>query len=471
MSHRGPCGRGNPRWSVPSHADPPVPAWAGFPVSSAGEMCFSAWVGVGPPLIVLEPAVPPTAEIPPPLPVPSVSSSAVLFTIVRLLSVAVPPVTAIPPPFPSARLPLMVTFASVAVPDSTWMAPPFSSDSFDISVTPRNVRPAWLSIPPPSPVSLPFRMVRSEAVREFPAPVRTSKTLWRSPPSMTTAPVGSRLTGLLMSRSPSSVSSGVPSSGMASWYVPAGMAIVSGPAVAPVHPPKAASVFAATMASRSEQPAPLPLSSACVVTLIVPASAIGAGPATVTAAANVAAGLAELHGPALGPTARGPGHVQGGRDGVGAWDDELVRQGRLVAVDQLLELFHHFGSDQRDPGTKLGPPLRIRGQVGPHHEEGPLDLEEDVGHGLVDAAVRLCRRIGLRDPAAVEEPGGPIVPGPRVDLAHPDRIAPAARAQPWPEGAPPWAGVPHVAIEPQAPRDPPVERVEHVGIVEPVAVC
>src|SRR5512140_1911352 len=52
-------------------------------------------------------------------------------------------------------------------------------------------------------------------------------------------------------------------------YVPAGMEMLKGePNPEPVHPPKLLLVFAERMASRREQPAPVPFSSAVVVTLM-----------------------------------------------------------------------------------------------------------------------------------------------------------------------------------------------------------
>src|SRR5262245_33802477 len=56
--------------------------------------------------------------------------------------------------------------------------------------------------------------------------------------------------------------------------------MVKGPPAAPVQPPKLALVLAVVSASRSEQPAPVPFSSAVVVTAIVLAAwAAGAGSA------------------------------------------------------------------------------------------------------------------------------------------------------------------------------------------------
>ena len=43
-------GRASPRWSVASHASPPLPGDAGLPASRAGLTTGRAWVRVEPPL-------------------------------------------------------------------------------------------------------------------------------------------------------------------------------------------------------------------------------------------------------------------------------------------------------------------------------------------------------------------------------------------------------------------------------------
>src|SRR5262249_7835699 len=50
MSHRPPCGRGTPRWSVVAQAPSALPGGAGLPALIAGLPARSAWFGVGPPL-------------------------------------------------------------------------------------------------------------------------------------------------------------------------------------------------------------------------------------------------------------------------------------------------------------------------------------------------------------------------------------------------------------------------------------
>ena len=80
------------------------------------------------------------------------------------------------------------------------------------------------------------------------------------------APAPWRVRSLVMSRSPCALASSVPA--MVSVYVPAGRTMRSVPLPAG-QPPKAVSVLAASIASRSAQPPPVPNSSAVVVTPMV----------------------------------------------------------------------------------------------------------------------------------------------------------------------------------------------------------
>ena len=89
--------------------------------------------------------------------------------------------------------------------------------------------------------------------------------------------------------------------------------------------------------------------------------------------------------------------------------------------------------DERDTSVELRALRRVGGEVGSHHEELPLQdqdvlahvrvLAERSGepegrHGFVGGAVRVRGQVAFGDPAPEQEPGGPVVPGLRVDARH-----------------------------------------------------
>jgi hypothetical protein len=120
--------------------------------------------------------------------------------------------------------------------------------------------------------------------------------------------------------------------------------------------------------------------------------------------------------------------------------DEGVRQ-RVLGddlVDPSLEPADHVVGDQRDAGFEPGAFAGIRRQVRADHEQRSLESEElvrdasvrtrsprdaDRGHGLVHRSEGLGRPAGLRDATAVQQPGGSVVAGLRVDARHAARIA------------------------------------------------
>ena len=103
---------------------------------------------------------------------------------------------------------------------------------------------------------------------------------------------------------------------------------------------------------------------------------------------------------------------------------------RHELVDLRFEILHHRGVDQRDAPLKALPVFRVRGEIRPDHEQVSLELQDqglDVivmrvssGHTerrdrFVHGPVGLRCSVGLGDAAAVEEPGGPVIAGLRVD--------------------------------------------------------
>ena len=126
-----------------------------------------------------------------------------------------------------------------------------------------------------------------------------------------------------------------------------------------------------------------------------------------------------------------------GRERRAAGDHELRRQldPVHVAVDQLLELGRHLGGDAADAVDEPLGGLGRRRELGAGDEQVVLEAEDVGGElglvgaaeragdaerrgRLVEGAVGLGARVGLRHPAAVPERGGPVVALLRVDPGH-----------------------------------------------------
>ena len=153
-----------------------------------------------------------------------------------------------------------------------------------------------------------------------------------------------------------------------------------------------------------------------------------------------ALGVAQLDRAPLGPADRRAGDVERGRELGSARDDEVGWQVDLVhvAVDVDLEGLDHAVGDPADAvleavgglgrGRELGSgdeQVLLQGEDG-CVEVGLVLLAEGAGYpeggvGLVDRAVGLGARVGLRDAAAVPEGGGAVVSLARVDLDHEKR--------------------------------------------------
>jgi hypothetical protein len=259
-----------------------VPLWLRTPPSVGAELPLNVVkVYVDVPPTVLRAPPPPrmavlplmvlfvTATVPPSLSMPPPNSSTPLPLMVLPVTVSVLPFwLKMPPPSLLALLLLMLLFVTVSLPPSLRMPPPTSS----LTTLPLMTLFVTVSVPrlrmppPPTPRGiLPFRTVSplTSTVKGF-----TANTRFAALPStiVLDAPFPTIRRSLSITIWPSVSTIGMPS-------VPAAKVIWSVPLPAG-QPPKAASVSAASTASRSEQAPGLVLfSSAVVVTWIVAAKA------------------------------------------------------------------------------------------------------------------------------------------------------------------------------------------------------
>src|SRR5437867_5211664 len=169
MSHRPPCGRATPRWSVGAQAPSALPGGAGLPALIAGLPARSAWFGVGPPLAAggarrgscpatfpvasppsVQPARFPTRLYPPEVSVPvhSAPLGAVLAARIVLASVTGPAVSAIPPASPADVLKTTVALLRDTVP-LVAMPPPAAALLFVLMEVFTSRRRPALAMPPP----------------------------------------------------------------------------------------------------------------------------------------------------------------------------------------------------------------------------------------------------------------------------------------------------------------------------------
>jgi hypothetical protein len=211
MSHAGPAGRGNPRWSVAGHPGPVAVSMTGLPVigthvlvcpplkvSGASSGSFGLWSPVAPSPQVVSSATLYPSEATPPLQLPAGVAAmieprsvtvppsrsmeapvdAVFLNIVVWISETLPPRCTSPPP-EVALLPPKVLLVNVAVAELSSPPPDPPWASFASRVTPVAVSvPETFAMPPPSTA----RLLRNQTS------VRTATPSLRSPPPVVVMP-------------------------------------------------------------------------------------------------------------------------------------------------------------------------------------------------------------------------------------------------------------------------------------------